>query len=160
MNRCRCPKRWLSLWLIVAMLGHFGLAAGEVPAFLFCFGADGHVAVERTGHDHRSEAGPELQKAPLSEVAASTTKATGSLHRLPRGQRRPWGPQTTDRVERSITGLQGSRTGCAHHRIDPMRRNGRATDFLPDLPVVDPMNMPEFVDMTAIAYFPRRWTCR
>ncbi|MGH6636766.1 MAG: hypothetical protein ACRED0_11780 [Gammaproteobacteria bacterium] len=82
MNRRR-PKRWLSLWLIVAMLGHFGLAVGEAPAFVLCFGADGHVAVERTGHDHRSEAGPELQKAPLSEVAASTTKARAPCIDIP-----------------------------------------------------------------------------
>ncbi|MGH8614782.1 MAG: hypothetical protein ACREYF_22835 [Gammaproteobacteria bacterium] len=77
MNRRR-PKRWLSLWLIVAMLGHFGLYARDASAFVVCFGSDGHVAVETAGHHHRSEAGPELRKAPLSEVAASTTQARGT----------------------------------------------------------------------------------
>jgi hypothetical protein len=56
MNRFRRSKTWLSLWLIVAVLGHFGLGHQDASAFVLCFGADGHVAVERAGHDHHSEA--------------------------------------------------------------------------------------------------------
>lgn len=64
MNRRRCRKRWLSLWLVAAVLGHFGLHAREASAFVLCFGSDGHVAVERPGHDHRSEPGRASKGAP------------------------------------------------------------------------------------------------
>ncbi len=46
-------KRRLGLWLIIALFGHFGLGPGEGSAWVLCFGADGHVAVEPRGHDHR-----------------------------------------------------------------------------------------------------------
>ncbi|QBQ55140.1 hypothetical protein [Nitrosococcus wardiae] len=45
-------KGWLSLWLIVAVLGHFGLSYHEASAFVLCFGTDGHVAVEPADHEH------------------------------------------------------------------------------------------------------------
>lgn len=44
-------KTWLSIVLILAVLGHFGLGHRDVSAFVLCFGADGHVAVEKTGKD-------------------------------------------------------------------------------------------------------------
>lgn len=44
-------KTWLSVVLILAVLGHFGLGHRDVTAFVLCFGADGHVAVEKTGKD-------------------------------------------------------------------------------------------------------------
>ncbi len=44
-------KTWLSVVLIFAVLGHFGLGHRDVTAFVLCFGADGHVAVEKTGKD-------------------------------------------------------------------------------------------------------------
>ncbi|WP_427551960.1 hypothetical protein ACQE3D_25600 (plasmid) [Methylomonas sp. MS20] len=37
--------------LIFAVLGHFGLGHRDVSAFVLCFGADGHVAVEKNGKD-------------------------------------------------------------------------------------------------------------
>jgi hypothetical protein len=56
MNRLRRSGKWLSLWLLVAMIGHFAFDHREASAFVLCFGADGHVAVERAGHDHRTAA--------------------------------------------------------------------------------------------------------
>ncbi|MDX8130322.1 MULTISPECIES: hypothetical protein [Methylomonas] len=44
-------KTWLSIVLILAVLGHFGLGHRDVSSFVLCFGADGHVAVEKTGSD-------------------------------------------------------------------------------------------------------------
>lgn len=52
LNRLRHSKKWLSLWLLIAMIGHFAFGLREASAFVLCFGADGHVAVERAGHDH------------------------------------------------------------------------------------------------------------
>jgi hypothetical protein len=53
MNSLHHSKTGLSLLLIFAVLGHFGLGHREASDFVLCFGADGHVAVECTGHDHR-----------------------------------------------------------------------------------------------------------
>lgn len=53
LHRYRRSKNWLSLWLMVAVLGHFTLGVIEQSAYVLCFGVDGHVAVERAGHDHR-----------------------------------------------------------------------------------------------------------
>lgn len=79
MNRLRRSKTWLSPWLIVAVLGHFGLGPGDASAFVLCLGADGHVAVEPAGHDHRSHVGPERgQATPVTKVAASTERTGGS----------------------------------------------------------------------------------
>jgi hypothetical protein len=51
-NTLRRSKTWLSFVLMLAVLGHFGLGHRDASAFVLCFGADGHVAVERSGHDH------------------------------------------------------------------------------------------------------------
>ncbi|MEI8573864.1 hypothetical protein U737_06540 [Methylomonas sp. LW13] len=51
MNALRHSKIWLSIVLILAVLGHFGLGHRDVSAFVLCFGADGHIAVEKTGND-------------------------------------------------------------------------------------------------------------
>jgi hypothetical protein len=67
MNRLRRSKTWLSLWLIVAVLGHFGLGHHDASVFVPCFGADGHVAVEPAGHDHRSQASHGLEYGPITE---------------------------------------------------------------------------------------------
>jgi hypothetical protein len=48
----RRSKSWLSIVLILAILGHFGLGHRDASAFVLCFGVDGHVAVEHVGHDH------------------------------------------------------------------------------------------------------------
>lgn len=48
----RCSKNWLSIVLILAILGHFGLGHRDASAFVLCFGVDGHVAVEHVGYDH------------------------------------------------------------------------------------------------------------
>jgi len=47
-------KIWLSVVLILAILGHFGLGHRDISAFVLCFGGDGHVAVEHAGHDHET----------------------------------------------------------------------------------------------------------
>ena len=70
----RRPKTWLSLWLIVAMLGHFGLHARDASAFVVCFGSDGHVAVEPAGHDHGPQARDGLEQAPLTRKGAHGLK--------------------------------------------------------------------------------------
>lgn len=55
MDTLRRSKTWLSFVLILTVLGHFGLSHGE-SAFVLCFGADGHVAVERVSQDHDANA--------------------------------------------------------------------------------------------------------
>jgi len=52
MNALRHSKNWLSIVLILAILGHFGLGHRDASAFVLCFGEDGHVAVEHIGYDH------------------------------------------------------------------------------------------------------------
>ncbi|WP_445366583.1 hypothetical protein ACH5Y9_14670 [Methylomonas sp. BW4-1] len=52
MDTLRQSKTWISIVLILAVLGHFGLGHRDVSAFVLCFGADGHVGVEHVGHDH------------------------------------------------------------------------------------------------------------
>ncbi|MBT9100460.1 hypothetical protein KFZ76_22435 [Methylovulum psychrotolerans] len=47
MNTLRHSKTWLSFVLILTVLTHFGFGHQEVSPFVLCFGADGHVAVER-----------------------------------------------------------------------------------------------------------------
>jgi hypothetical protein len=74
MNRLRRSKTWLSLWLIVAVLGHFGLGHHDASAFVLCFGADGHVAVEPAGHDHRSQASHGLAYGPIAEKGVYVLK--------------------------------------------------------------------------------------
>lgn len=45
----RRSKIWLSFVLMIAVLGHFGLGHRDISTFVLCFGADGHVALERIG---------------------------------------------------------------------------------------------------------------
>lgn len=56
MNTLRRSKTRLCFVLMLAVLGHFGLGHRDVSAFVLCFGADGHVAVESAGHDHGADA--------------------------------------------------------------------------------------------------------
>ena len=74
MNCLRRSKTWLSLWLIVAVLGHFGLGHHDASAFVLCFGADGHVAVEPAGHDHRSQASHGPEHGPITEKGVYVLK--------------------------------------------------------------------------------------
>ena len=67
-------KRYLALLLIVAVLGHFGLGPHDASALVLCFGADGHVAVEPAGHDHRSQAPDSLEEVPLTEKGTYVLK--------------------------------------------------------------------------------------
>lgn len=69
MNYFRRLKAWLSLWLIVSVLGHFGLSHPETPAWVLCIGADGHVAVEPADHNHRPL--PDTDKLLLPSGSAS-----------------------------------------------------------------------------------------
>lgn len=71
MHRLRRAKRWLALWLITAVLGHFGLSHQDASAFVLCFGADGHVAVEPAEHDHGAEAAYASEGANLKPSAYS-----------------------------------------------------------------------------------------
>lgn len=66
MNALRHSKNLLSIVLILAILGHFGLGHRDAAAFVLCFGVDGHVAVEHVGHDHATG----LDKKPLFSDAA------------------------------------------------------------------------------------------
>jgi hypothetical protein len=53
---------------MIAVVGHFAFGHREASAFVLCFGADGHVAVERAGHDHRT-----LSPHDLDQVIAGKT---------------------------------------------------------------------------------------
>ena len=64
------------------MLGHFGLGYRDLPAFVLCFGADGHVAVERIGHDH----GVNADKIFLTEADAYFTDADSPCTDIPVGE--------------------------------------------------------------------------
>ncbi len=52
MNTLRNSKTWLSFVLMLVVLCHFNVGHSDASAYVLCFGADGHVAVEHTGHDH------------------------------------------------------------------------------------------------------------
>lgn len=115
------------------MLAHFGLAAGEAPAFVLCFGADGHVAVERTGHDHRSEAGPGLQKTPLSEEVRGTPCIDIPVVSEEHGAHKP------------LLGSKGQSPDCKVLvpaaliiALLPCEETAAQPIFFPDPPVVDP----------------------
>ncbi|RYU58149.1 hypothetical protein EWI61_11260 [Methylolobus aquaticus] len=68
-NRLRRSAKWVSLSLLLAMIGHFTFDHSEASAFVLCFGADGHVAVERADHDHRPFTPRSLEKRVASETA-------------------------------------------------------------------------------------------
>jgi hypothetical protein len=52
MKPSRRTRRHLGLLLTFAVFAHFGLGHRDVPAFVLCFGADGHVAVEPVRSPH------------------------------------------------------------------------------------------------------------
>ncbi|WP_171695505.1 hypothetical protein [Methylomonas sp. ZR1] len=69
--------------LILAMLCHFGLGHQDVSAFVLCFGADGHIAVEKTGKD------------PLASVNA-VTRFIDETNALTSDEREPCSSPCTD----------------------------------------------------------------
>lgn len=52
MNALCNSKTWLPFVLMLTVLCHFNVGHSDASAYVLCFGADGHVAVEHTGHDH------------------------------------------------------------------------------------------------------------
>lgn len=62
-------------WLIVSVLGHFGLSHPEAPAWVLCIGADGHVAVAPADHNHRPL--PDTDKPLLPGGSASAQAGEG-----------------------------------------------------------------------------------
>ncbi|MGH8574029.1 MAG: hypothetical protein ACREX8_15860 [Gammaproteobacteria bacterium] len=55
MKPSRRTRRHLGLLLTFAVFAHFGLGHRDVPAFVLCFGADGHVAVEPMHSPHAGD---------------------------------------------------------------------------------------------------------
>jgi hypothetical protein len=70
-NMLRRSKTWLSFVLMLAVLCHFGMGHRDASAFVLCFGADGHVAVEHIGQAH--EANKEIVSRPNVETDAYFT---------------------------------------------------------------------------------------
>lgn len=75
MATLRRSRIWLSFVLMLSMLCHFGFEHRDASAFVLCFGADGHVAVEPAGHVHGTEAN---QRAP-AEAETGAHSADGDL---------------------------------------------------------------------------------
>jgi hypothetical protein len=71
----RRSKIWLSFVLMITVLGHFGLGHRDISTFVLCFGADGHVALERIGAN--LEANVDKTTQPKSE--ANTYFTDGDL---------------------------------------------------------------------------------
>ncbi|NOU20396.1 MAG: hypothetical protein HOO93_01160 [Methyloglobulus sp.] len=57
----RRTKTWLPFVLILTVFSHFGLGHSDTSAYVLCFGADGHVAVENADHDHGTHPGNNFQ---------------------------------------------------------------------------------------------------
>lgn len=57
MNSLLRSQTWLPVVLMLTVLCHFGLGQSEASEFVLCFGANGHVAVEKSGHDHSVHSG-------------------------------------------------------------------------------------------------------
>jgi hypothetical protein len=74
MKPSRRTRRHLGLLLTFVVFAHFGVGHRDVPAWVLCFGADGHVAVEPAAHDHRSPAPDSLEEARLTEKATCVLK--------------------------------------------------------------------------------------
>jgi len=60
---------------MIAVLGHFGLGHHDVSAFVLCFEADGHVAVERAVNGHCPRAARSLEEASAKKTSAYTLEA-------------------------------------------------------------------------------------
>jgi hypothetical protein len=62
----------LTLLLIVTVLCHFGLNASLYTGIVWCFGADGHIAMEAAGHHHESGSLPaDFQAVNNPQLAAA-----------------------------------------------------------------------------------------
>ncbi len=71
MNALRHSKNWLSIVLIIAILGHFGLGYRDASAFVLCFGMDGHVAVERIAQEQLASVNTTTQSNEETNVYAA-----------------------------------------------------------------------------------------
>ena len=84
----RCFKTWLCPVLMVAVLGHFGLGHRDLSTFVLCFGADGHVALERIGLN--STANPDKTVQPTikadANIAASDSPCNSPCTDIPIGE--------------------------------------------------------------------------
>lgn len=74
-NTPRHFKTWFSFVLMLAVLCHFNLGHSDVSTYVLCFGADGHVAVERADHDHRINA----DKVSLTKTETGVYFTNGDL---------------------------------------------------------------------------------
>ena len=69
MKPSRRTRRHLGLLLTFVVFAHFGVGHRDVPAWVLCFGADGHVAVERM-HSPRATADQAAVAARAIETGA------------------------------------------------------------------------------------------
>jgi hypothetical protein len=140
-NRLRRSKKWLSLWLLIAMIGHFAFGLREASAFVLCFGADGHVAVERAGHDHALETGKSGQGGTGRTLAQASADAqlqsTGSpCLDIPvvdedHGDHKPFGPSQDRLADVGLVALVAF--VIALISIDPLPAKLRAVSDPPAL---------------------------
>lgn len=139
MNLRPRPTRCFSWLLVVAVLGHFGLGHRDASAFVLCFGADGHVAVEPAGHDHGPQACDSLEQAPLTGRGAHVVKTGGSpctdipVIREDHGAHKPLIEPKNPSPDTDVLAF-----AALVIALIPFGELAAAPVFFPDPPIVDP----------------------
>lgn len=65
----------ISSYVLVALIGHLFFGYGVQAPYVLCFGQNGHVAVERAGHDHARDALAQSGNVQDSHQAAALADA-------------------------------------------------------------------------------------
>lgn len=64
-------SKLISSYVLVALICHLFLGHEAMFSYVLCFGQNGHVAVEKAGHDHKAEASI-LQRQNLTRLSATS----------------------------------------------------------------------------------------
>jgi hypothetical protein len=83
MKPSRRTRRHLGLLLTFVVFAHFGVGHRDVPAWVLCFGADGHVAVEPMHSPHAPIDQAALARHIAEPGARAATVGEGSCVDIP-----------------------------------------------------------------------------
>jgi len=116
-------SKLISSYVLVALICHLFLGHMTMFSYVLCFGQEGHVAVEKAGHDHKAEASVLLRQNLQTRLSAVSMDVSPTISKEISGE-----PVVND--TQWLNDLQPCRDlplddddHCGHHSLKPIQQH-------------------------------------
>jgi hypothetical protein len=124
LRRCNGLSKLISSYVLVALICHLFVGHVAMFSYVLCFGQDGHVAVEKAGHDHKAEASVfsgQNQEIRLSAASMAVSPAIANeMSGNPAANEAQWLDGSQPCMDLP---LDGDDDHCGHHSLNPAEQH-------------------------------------